>query len=94
VIHAQQNDNTDFLQRIESRKVLWASAGDYLRRSTLISLARNISGLDLPPSLYQDNTFEGELTDQSMGMKSTVELSEQLRNATIESSRQYSKDRL
>jgi len=29
-----------------------------LRRSTLVTLARNISGLELPPSIYYDNTFE------------------------------------
>lgn len=42
----------------ENETEFWASPGKYLKRSTLISLARNISGLELPPSVYEDMTFE------------------------------------
>ncbi|KAJ5737766.1 uncharacterized protein N7483_002891 [Penicillium malachiteum] len=34
--------------------------GDYLRKSTLRTLARNISGYDLPPSRIDSNTFPDE----------------------------------
>lgn len=35
-----------------------------MQRSTLVSLARNISGMELPPSIYQDNTFD-DLSEES-----------------------------
>lgn len=38
--------------------MFWASPGPYLRRSTLLTLARNISGVELPPTLIEDQTFE------------------------------------
>ena len=46
------------MNKVENKNVFRASPGKYLRRSTLVTLARNISGLELPPSIYYDNTFE------------------------------------
>jgi hypothetical protein len=94
VIHAQQSDNTFFLRRLEKKEAFWASPGSYLHKSTLISLARNISGLELPPSVYSDTTFE-ETTDTQKGQDTVShlvasQLAAQLREATIESSRIYS----
>jgi hypothetical protein len=96
VIHAQQSDNTSFLRRLEKKEAFWASPGSYLHKSTLISLARNISGLELPPSVYSDTTFE-EITDTQKGQNTVSQLvasqlAAQLREATIESSRIYSDD--
>lgn len=56
-IHAKMLGNTAFTSTVESRKEFWASPGKYLERSTLKSLARNISGLELPPSI-NSHTFE------------------------------------
>ncbi|KAN0074125.1 hypothetical protein V8E54_008062 [Elaphomyces granulatus] len=72
-----RNDNAKFLERVENKEIFWASPGSYLRKSTLVSLARNISGLELPPSLYQDTTFGS--TDDSVD--STM-ITQQLLDAT------------
>lgn len=50
--------NTDWTSKVEKKTELWATPGEYLRKSTLLSLARNISGFELPPSLYSSTTFE------------------------------------
>jgi hypothetical protein len=86
-IYALQNDNAKFLERVENREVFWASPGSYLRKSTLVSLARNISGLELPPSLYQDTTF-GSIDDSV----DSTPITQQLIDATIESSRRPEDD--
>lgn len=86
VMHAQRTGNTEFLKRLENREIFWASPGSYLRKSTLVSLARNISGLELPPAACENTTFEGETEAQSSQDTASV-LAFQLREATIESYR-------
>jgi hypothetical protein len=73
---------------LENKEVFWGSPGSYLRKSTLVSLARNISGLELPPSVYNDTTFE-EATDAQNGQDALSQFAAQLRAATIESSREH-----
>lgn len=48
----------EWVEAVEARKVFWASPGPYLEKSTLKALGRNISGVELPPSLYENETFE------------------------------------
>ena len=63
----------------------WASSGNYLRQSTRISLARNISGLELPPSpVYRDTIFNDD-NQVSKEREDEITLRLQLRDATIES---------
>jgi hypothetical protein len=88
IINAQRANNTPFLQRLEGKEVFWASPGSYLRRSTLVSLARNISGLELPPSLYNETTFEETELDARRDQDAAAQLAVQLRNATVESSKE------
>jgi hypothetical protein len=47
-----------FTEKVEQETSSWPSPGAYLRKSTLVTLARNISGFELPPSLVQDTTFD------------------------------------
>lgn len=47
-----------FTETVECKEDFWASPGPYLRKSTLIALARNILGLKLPSALIEDRTFE------------------------------------
>jgi hypothetical protein len=56
---------TSFTSSVENKKGFWASLGPYLRQSTLTSLARNISGLELPPSILE-NTFGEEVEDEEV----------------------------
>jgi hypothetical protein len=80
--------NTDWTSKVEKKSELWATPGNYLRKSTLLALARNISGFELPPSLYSSTTFEG--TDESPPRPAdeeddiVLDLASDLRNAIIE----------
>ncbi|PGH11473.1 hypothetical protein AJ79_04848 [Helicocarpus griseus UAMH5409] len=51
---------TDKLAASSSSYDIWPVAGEYLEKATLQSLARNISGAELPPALYAGLTFEAE----------------------------------
>jgi hypothetical protein len=42
----------------------WPLPGEYLQKSTLQALARNISGLELPPPLIKETTFESSKITQ------------------------------
>ena len=43
--HAKMTGNKEFTSTVDGRQHFWASPGECLHRSTLKSLARNISGL-------------------------------------------------
>ncbi|KAJ9374586.1 hypothetical protein DTO282E5_669 [Paecilomyces variotii] len=90
-LHAKNTGNTSFTEKVEDRNRFWASPGPYLRHSTLISLARNISGCDLPPSLLEDTTFKSTDMEDDDDDISTM-LSVQLRDAIIESTVQREKE--
>lgn len=56
---AKSQGNLSWAERVETRKVFWATPrGPYLHKSTLLSLARDISGVELPSSLYEGKVFE------------------------------------
>lgn len=66
-----------FTNSVENRKIFWASGGEYLHRSTLRSLARNISGLELPEPLSMnsfDDTSVSELEADSVGTALAADL--------------------
>jgi hypothetical protein len=56
--------HASLLEKVENGKEFWASPGEYLRRSTLISLARNISGLELSPSVLEDPDLDSPPFDE------------------------------
>ena len=56
-LHAKQSGNSEFTSMVDSCQTFWACPGGYLERSTLISLARNISGIQLPPAITA-HTFD------------------------------------
>ncbi|KAJ9411239.1 hypothetical protein DTO045G8_871 [Paecilomyces variotii] len=61
--------------------------GEYLEKSTLKALARNISGLELPPTLLQ-HTFEHAPKDELAADYVGISLSSLLRDATVESTKE------
>jgi hypothetical protein len=89
-LYAKRNGNTSFPSKVESRSSFFASPGPYLRRSTLISLGRNISGVELPRSIFDDTTFENDevVDSETVGAM----LSAQLRNATIQSEKERQRE--
>ena len=83
-MNARRLGNTQFTEAVEGKERFWASPGPYLRKSTLISLARNILGIELPSTLIEDQTFEkpGDLSAQQ-AEDANLLLSAQLRDAII-----------
>jgi hypothetical protein len=59
-LHAKKDGNKAWVDKVDNRGVFWASPGPWVEKSTLLSIGRNISGFELPPSLYEGNTFTGE----------------------------------
>jgi hypothetical protein len=92
-LHAKKADNSEFTERVEGKEHFWASPGNYLRQSTFISLARNISGLELPPSVYCDTTFNDDnQVSKAREDEITLRLRGLLRDATIESIKRMEND--
>ena len=50
-LHAKAAGNKAFTDSVECKTTFWASGGPYLHQSTLKSLARNISRLELLPTI-------------------------------------------
>ncbi|KAF3385932.1 hypothetical protein DPV78_012543 [Talaromyces pinophilus] len=86
VLHAIRTGNKEFVSQLQQKERFWASPGKYLQRGTLVSLARNISGLDLPESIYQDTTFPETVGSQDPEETAMV-LTLQLKDAILESAR-------
>lgn len=47
----------EWVSQVEAKGHLWASPGQYLRQSLLVSLARKVSDLYLPETFYKNTTF-------------------------------------
>ncbi|PLB51276.1 hypothetical protein P170DRAFT_474821 [Aspergillus steynii IBT 23096] len=90
-MQAKKGGHTDFTSAVENTPDFWASSGPYLDRATLKEFVRNISGLELPPSLMK-NTF----TDKDCAFHPEAEdvaatLSIQIKDAHAERMRDYDK---
>lgn len=83
-LYAKVNGNTSFTNSVESQKIAWAPKGQFLHKSTLCSIVRNISGLELPESLasniFNDMSVSARYAD-SVGASMAVDL----RRAAVES---------
>lgn len=82
-LNAKKQGNSSFTDNSDTKQGFWASPGPYLRRSTLISLARNISGCELPPPLLDENTFETDEVPAHEVEDMSIVLSSEMRKATI-----------
>ncbi|PGH12241.1 hypothetical protein AJ79_04421 [Helicocarpus griseus UAMH5409] len=83
-LHAKKDGNLSWVDKVDNRHVMWASPGLYLEKSTLTTLARNISGFELPSHLYEKNTFEA---DEAGNPEDDGLLALWLRNAMVFSSK-------
>ncbi|RMJ23805.1 hypothetical protein PHISP_05326 [Aspergillus sp. HF37] len=84
-LHAKRDGNKGWVNKVDNRSVFWASPGPWLEKSTLLSIGRNISGFELPPSVYEGNTFTGGAHDATEGQDILV--CSRLRDAAAESTR-------
>ncbi|KAL9106771.1 MAG: hypothetical protein Q9187_008520 [Circinaria calcarea] len=57
-LHCKQAGNVEWVTEVESRGMIWASPGPYLRQSMLLTLARKVSDLYWPEAFYENTTFE------------------------------------
>jgi hypothetical protein len=74
----------EFISELQRKEKFWASPGEYLQRATLVALAKNISGLCLPESIYHDTTFPGNVGGQDPSETAMI-LTSDLRNAALAS---------
>lgn len=65
----------------------WEAPGPWVGLSALLSLGRNISGFELPLSVYEGNTFT--TSDGVENNDQEILLCARLRNAPIESSKPW-----
>lgn len=83
-LHAKAGGNKAFTDSVESKTTFWASGGPYLHQSTLKSLARNISGLELPPNITA-STFEDPAISESDAEMAGEMAAVRVREAAVES---------
>ncbi|KAJ5920094.1 hypothetical protein N7516_010952 [Penicillium verrucosum] len=57
-LHAKRMNLGDTTEKVEARR-FWPSGGEYLNKSTLKTLARCVSGCELPDEFVTNKTFEG-----------------------------------
>jgi hypothetical protein len=82
-LNAKKSGNTTWADKVETKKILWATPGAYLEKSTLLVLGRNISGFELPPPLYEGMTFSDD-----GGERNEMEVCVRVRQALIETGKQ------
>ena len=83
-LHAKAAGNKTFTDSVESKTTFWTSGGLYLHQSTLKSLARNISGLELPSSIIA-STFEDPAISESDAEIAGEMAAVRVREAAVES---------
>ncbi|KAJ5922096.1 hypothetical protein N7516_009799 [Penicillium verrucosum] len=57
-LNAKSRGASDAVAKKVEATRFWPSGGEYLNRSTLVTLARCVSGSELPESLVQDKTYD------------------------------------
>ena len=61
-LHAKRLNLGDTTEKVEARR-FWPSGGEYLNKSTLKTLARCVSGCELPDEFVTNKTFEGSANE-------------------------------
>jgi hypothetical protein len=57
-LYWHQEGQTAWAQNLPSKGYIWATPGEYIRRSMLANLAKGCEDLYLPEAFYKDNTFD------------------------------------
>ena len=76
--------NDEFISELQKKDEFWPSPGEYLQRATLVALAKNVSGLNLPESVLNDTTFDENIDDNNP-LDTSMILAADLRDAALES---------
>lgn len=82
-LYAKASGNNTVNEKV-NRHDFWPTMCRYLHKSTLVTLARCVSGTELPPSLLEASTFgpDGE-QDEQMGQDTGMLLGAELREASM-----------
>ncbi|KAL3465565.1 hypothetical protein BJX64DRAFT_285496 [Aspergillus heterothallicus] len=89
-LHAKRNGSLAIQKKVDTKR-FWPTMGRYLNNSTLVTLARCVSGCDLPASLVNGQTFESE--DEVASEDAGLLLSVKLRDAWTDSVKELSEQR-
>lgn len=83
-LHAKSAGNKEFTDSVEFKRSFWASGGQWLNGSTLMSLARNISGVELPETIKENPFFDAEIPQEEAEL--SIEISAgKIRQTAVES---------
>ncbi|CAI7615909.1 unnamed protein product [Penicillium crustosum] len=77
-LHAKRTNLGDTTEKVEARR-FWPSGGEYLNKSTLKTLARCVSGRELPDEFVTNNTFE-DSTNESRNLQAGMILGADIRD--------------
>ncbi|PGH05000.1 hypothetical protein AJ80_08427 [Polytolypa hystricis UAMH7299] len=57
---AKRHRHVEFVHKVDRGEISWEIPGRYLNKSLLRAVGQNVSGTPLPPSIYEDYTFESD----------------------------------
>lgn len=83
-LHAKSAGNKEFTDSVEFKRSFWASGGQWLNGSTLMSLARNISGMELPDCIKENAFFDPEISADEAELSSEISAGK-IRQTAVES---------
>lgn len=69
-LHAKSAGNKEFTGSVGFQRSFWASGGQWLNGSTLMSLAQNISGVELPDTIKEDSFFDADIPEEEVELTS------------------------
>ena len=71
-LHAKSMGNRAFTDTVEFKRSFWASGGQWINKSTLGSLARNVSGVELPDSIKENTFTDLEMAPEQAALSSEI----------------------
>ena len=83
-LNAKSAGNKEFTDSVDFKRSFWVSGGQWLNGSTLTSLARNISGMELPDCIKENAFFNPEISAEEAELSSEISAGK-IRQAAVES---------
>lgn len=83
-LHAKSAGNKEFTDSVDFKRSFWVSGGQWLNGSTLMSLARNISGVELPDTIKENSFFDADIAQEEAELSSEISAGK-IKQASVES---------
>lgn len=71
-LHAKSAGNKESTDSVEFKRPFWASGGQWLNGSILMSLTRNILGIELPDFVKEKSFFHAETSQDEAELSSEI----------------------